>query len=149
MIILSCLVSFCSQSMNKLLPSKLTINTDLHPRVRGPRCSKRLPDTPRGPDTPKTPKEAPTGPAPRSPRSPWRLQEAQEAPGASEAPRGPHQAPGGLVLFGFLSVKNSSGVDTIKLQSHFFAVLFLVLVCTSVCFVCFSVVFLSDAFPSL
>ena len=130
--------------MNKLLPKKLPINTDVHPKLRGPRCSKRPQDALRGPEKPKRqrcPKRPPKGPQ-KAPRCAGGCKRPQQAPGASEASRGPHEAPGGLVLLVFLSVKYSSSVDTIKLESHFFAMLFLMLVFTSLCvFVCFSGVF--------
>ena len=120
--------------MNKLLPKKLSINTDVHPKLRGPRCSKRPQDALTGSERPKR-QRCPKRPQ-RGPKKPQDV--------LSEASRGPHEAPGDLVLLVFLSVKYLSSVDTIKLESHFFAMLFLMLVFTRlyVCFLCvFSGVF--------
>ena len=114
--------SCCCQSMNKFLLSKITIDIDLHLRIRGPRCPKR-------------PQAAPGG-----------FKRPQKTPGVSEAPRDPHKASRGLVLLGFRSIKNSSGVA----PSAFVRAVFLLLVFTSACVsLRFCGVFLSDMFPSV
>ena len=124
--------------MNKLRPSKLTINTDLHPRIKGPRCHKRRQETPRHTKRPKRRQKGPK--RPRGPKRP------QEAPGVSEATRDPARPLKRPDAFRLpLHLENLSGVAPLSFNS---AVFILVLVCFSWCFVCvFLVFFSSDVFP--